>query len=444
MNNSLARKGAGVFLTNWLLFPLQLATGVLVVRSLGAEGKGVLVILSTSAALIAALGQLGLPAAGIYYLQSGKYGERTLLANYLVVVVAASLLVTLFAVYGGDLFATAFLEGVKVDSTALGLALASVPMLMIGSFVSTLLLAKGDSWHYAQLTIGANLLSLVLTVGLVVILQLGVAGALFAALLGQGIMLAPRLWMLYRGTLGQSCRPSLTALSIMLRFGLKHYAGTVSSLVFKRSNNFLVAYYLSVQAVGYFSVAMTAQESILSIPRAVNTLLHGAATAQKTDSAMLVARATRTILWLMLAACGALALVSPWLVPLLYGSDFAQAVPPLWIMLASAVLLGFASNLQAYFTSIARPELSGIFVTIAGLISLLFSFWMIPAMGIVGSALALLLGALVAAILHWTWFIRLSHVPALSAVQLRTEDMMDFWSRFRRAIPDRWMPPKVR
>lgn len=423
MSSSLARKGANVFATNWVLMPLQLATGVLVVRSLGAEGKGVLVILTSSAALIAALGQLGLPTAGIYYLQSGKYGERTLLANYMVVVTMVSLLVTFFAVYGGDLFATAFLEGVDVDTAALSLALASVPVLMINAYISTLLLAKGDSWQYAQLTIGANLLSLLLTIGLVIVLHWGVAGALLATLLAQGFMLAPRLWVLYRSTRGQPWRPGLAVLSAMLHFGLKHYAGTVSSLVFKRSSSFLVAYYLNVQAVGYFSVAVTAQETILSIPRAVNTLLHGAATRQAAGSAMLVARATRTILWLMLVACCALALVSPWLVPLLYGPDFAQAVPPLWIMLASAVLLGFASNIQAYFTSIARPGLSGGFVTIGGLTSLLLSFWLIPTAGIVGAALAIFFGALVTAILDLVWFVRLSRMPVRSTILLDGNDI---------------------
>ena len=441
---SMAHKTAAVFITNWLLLPLQLVMGVLVVRLLGVEGKGVLVILTTSAALVAALGQFGLASAGIYYLQSGRYNERLLLSNYVIVVGLVTLFITLFAVTGGDLFAQAFLEGVEVDPYALSLALMSVPFLMLNSFVSTLLLAKGESWQYAQLTLGFNLMNLVLTLLFVVLLRWGVPGALLASLLSQGMMLAPRLWVVNQSARGLPWWPSWAVLSVMLRFGLKHYMGSVSSLIFKRSNSFLLAYFLGVQAVGYFSVAMTAHETVLSIPRAANSMLQGAATRAAQDSAALVARATSLIFWLMLVACLGLGLVSPWLVPLLYGPDFAQAVPAIWLMLGAAVLLGFASNLQAYFTSIARPELSGAFVTIAGLISLLLSLWLIPTMGIAGSALALLLGALVMSILHWTWFIRLSHVPVLSAVALRTKDVADFWNRFRRVISDRWMPINAR
>jgi O-antigen/teichoic acid export membrane protein len=435
MSISLARKSLSVFVTNWLLFPLQLVTGVLVVRSLGAEGKGLLVILTTSVALLAALGAFGLPAAGVYFSRSGIYSERTLVVNYLIVVALVSLIVTGTAFRAQQGFSRVFLDGKQIESYLVALTLAELPLMLLSSFLSLLVLAAGRTKDYAWLTIGAGVFNISGTLLLVVIYKLGVAGALIAILFSQLIVLTSLSWKFWKTSSDQACEVHPKILINMFKYGLQHYIGTVGSQMFKRADNFLLAYFLDIRAVGYYSVALTGYDALLSIPRAIIGLLAGEATSQKAEEAAeTVARSGRYLLWLMLTASLSISILSPWIVPILYGTDFSRSVPPLIILLMAAVLLGLTTIIQAYFLSVNKPAINGTSTALAGGINLALSLWLIPLAGLPGDALATFIGSMANLSIHLFWFRRLSKTPLRDVFLLRNSDFEMIILRLRNVL----------
>jgi O-antigen/teichoic acid export membrane protein len=164
-------------------------------------------------------------------------------------------------------------------------------------------------------------------------------------------------------------------------------------------------------------------------------LLAGEASQRKAEqAAALVARASRNVVWLMIGASLGLAAIGPWAVPILYGPDFVQSVAPLLILLIAGVLLGFALNLQAYFLSIGRPGVNGLFTLVAGLANLGLSLWLIPMVGTSGNALATLLGSLLSALLHLAWFWRMARVPIRSTFLPDAEDIFMWGHRLRHIV----------
>lgn len=432
---SLARKSLSVFVTNWLLFPLQLITGVLVVRSLGAEGKGLLVILTTGVALLAALAAFGLPAAGVYFSRSGIYSERTLVVNYLIVIAVISLIVISTAFRAQHSFSRIFLDGSEIDSKLIALTLAGLPLMLLSSFLSLLLLGAGRTKDYAWLTVGAGVFNIIGMLLLVVVYKLGVAGALIASLFSQLIVLAGLSWRFWKTSRDQVCEVHPRIILNMFKYGLQHYIGTIGSQMFKRADNLLLAYFLDLRAVGYYSVALTGYDALLSIPRAIIGLLAGEAASQKADEAAeTVARTGRYLLWIMIAASLSISILSPWIVPMLYGADFSQSVPPLIILLTAAVLVGLTAVIQAYFLSINKPVINGTSTAVAGGINLGLSLWLIPLAGLPGDALATLIGGLANLSIHLFWFRRLSKTPLRDVFLLHISDYEMIALRLRNVL----------
>jgi O-antigen/teichoic acid export membrane protein len=429
----LRRKGAGVLGANWVGVVLGLVSSVVVVRLLGAEGRGTLVLLTTLVLILATLGQFGFLASGMYYLRKGIYGERTLIANYFVVIVVISTVCGASVLAGSGAFRRIFFEGASVSGGLVLLAICMLPLMMFANFVAALLLAKGQTRAYGSLTVIPAVAGLVLTLAFVAGVKWGVAGALLAMVLSRVLAALIGGIPMLRATRGQETELSRRTMSDLSRFGLKYYGVTLGFQIFKRGDNFLLAYFLDVQAVAYYSIGVNLYEVILSLPRAIGGLLAGeAAGGPEQKAGAMVARASRGVVWLMATGALVLGFASYWLIPPVYGADFDQARAPALILLASAVLLGFAFNLQNYFIGVGRPGIIAILALVAGAANLVLSIVLIPPAGIVGNALATLLGSALALALVLYWFRRLAGVPIRSTYLPPPSGLLD---SARRGVP---------
>jgi O-antigen/teichoic acid export membrane protein len=431
---NLARQGASVFLSNWAVMLVQLIVSVLVIRTIGAENKGAQVVLTATVALIAMLGQFGFPAAAIYFARSGTYRLRTLLVHFLALTCVVTALTCMLALLFHSGFVAVFLQGSAVRNSEVWLALASLPATMIYQFMSSLLLGIGDTASYRQLTVGFGLINAALTVLLVIVLPFSVVGILFAALISYSLTAAVAVWQLIRRTAGESWKFELEHVRTLFRFGLQQYAGTVGSQMFKRADIYLLAYFLDATAVGVYSVALTAYDVMLSIPRAINSLLAGQVAAGGGSAAMITAATARNVFWLMSFVSLGLLVVAPFAVPLLYGSEFAAAVLPLSLLLVATVLMGGATNLQAYFLGAGRPDLNGLFTLLSGGVNVILSLLLIPLAGIAGNALATLLASALLLALNALFFMRLSKQPLASLWKPQPDDIVAWRAIFGRVV----------
>jgi O-antigen/teichoic acid export membrane protein len=269
----LRRKGAGVLLANSLLVALGLVNGVVVIRLVGAEGRGTLVLLSTLVAVLATLGQFGFLASSTYYLRKNIYGERTLIANYVLIIVAFSVICGALVVAGSGVLTRVFFEGTTVGGGLILLAICALPLTMLTNFVAGLLLARGRAQAYGLLTVVPALAALLLTLVLVAGFDLGVTGALVATVISQGLAVVIATLLVARRTRGQRVELSPRTMGDLGGFGMRYYGVILGSQIFKRGDIFLLAYFLDVKAVAYYSVGVSLYEVILSLPRAVSVMV---------------------------------------------------------------------------------------------------------------------------------------------------------------------------
>jgi O-antigen/teichoic acid export membrane protein len=148
------------------------------------------------------------------------------------------------------------------------------------------------------------------------------------------------------------------------------------------------------------------------IPGAMNTILFPRISnmAKNEDGVYLAAFAFRVILViLLLAGVCALVFICPAVV-ILYGSAYLPLVKPFMIMIPGIVLMGAASVLNQYFTGIGRADLIAKISLAPLCCQLLLAFILIPALGLTGAALSILLTMAIDAAIRIIIFVKINRL----------------------------------
>jgi len=376
--------------TNGLLALLAVLTGSLAARLLEPSGRGELAAIQMWPALLASVANLGLPQA-----------------------------LTFHAARSPDA------AGRYMGSAVCVAALASVPFFILGYFILPSVLSAqpgevldGARWYLLLLPIqavlampyhflrgrgdfvGWNLLRIAPGLGWLVILvvaSLGgiarpeiLAGAYLAVL---ALLIMPTFWLAMRRTTGPYW-PRLKDGPPLLRFGMPSVLSGVPQLLNLRLDQLLMAAFLPPQTLGLYVVAVTWSNAVGQLPNALATVLFPRTAAQPDDAQRraVFAHGSRLAVLASLSIAAAVALATPWMLPLLFGSAFVASTTTALILVAAAALASANHVLEEGLRGLGHPavplwaELAGLGVTAVALLLLL------GPLQLVGAAIASVLG----------------------------------------------------
>jgi len=264
-------------------------------------------------------------------------------------------------------------------------------------------------WNYIQLL--PPLLTVLGMAVFVVALDFGVEGAVGAWALANvltaafALVAAQRAWR----PLGvpNVVDPVSRALA---RFAIAMGAVQVVNLVSYRAELFVLRQFGSLREVGIYSIAMQAAEAMWLVAGAIATAVTAPAVHESEErAAELVARSARRALLLTGGVALVVGIAAPFLIPLLFGSDFSDAVVPLAVLLPGVVAYAPVTVLVVYLSvRRGRPRLSLLVSVVAMVVTTVAALALIPPFGTTGAALASALGYVVGGALAWFLFLRLS------------------------------------
>jgi O-antigen/teichoic acid export membrane protein len=169
-----------------------------------------------------------------------------------------------------------------------------------------------------------------------------------------------------------------------LSFGSRASVGVIATMANQRLDQLLMIPLVPARQLGLYSVAVTiASLSAVLASQIVTVVLPRISAGE----GHLLAQATRYVVYVTLAT-GALVSLATWLllVPL-FGADFAEARPLVYVLVIGGVSLAGLSTLSQGLPAVGRPgapsigELISLAITVPGLIVFL------PTMGAMGAAL---------------------------------------------------------
>lgn len=305
---------------------------VLAARALGPDGRGILALEITLVTLSMGLLTTSVALAGRLHLVSEDDPVTTQQFFGLgVVVVAVQGVVCL-------LIALVLLPAVDAEQTFRSLVVLELyGMVLVAAFLSTsVLYAYGKFSQAGALESGAAIVTCVVTAALLVADVDDAVWYLAAFACGATIELLAGIGFHLRA--GRLLRPrvDVAAWRMLLRTGLPATGLGVAQSATYRLDRYIVGLYLAPAAVGVYAVAGTITELMRLVPFAVGqVLLHRVA------SNRLAERFERQVHALTLAMSAGtavvIALTAPYVIPRVFGHDFAGAVTPLRILLIGEV-----------------------------------------------------------------------------------------------------------
>ncbi len=404
--SSFLGKVSVIFVAQILSRLLAIATTVIIARSLGPDGKGILTLVALIPSLLMLASNLGIERSNIYYIGQKRFEVRDLAINsFLFSFIAGITIVGLFLGVFGYVQRYFFQD---VASLYIYIILISVPFLLLNRYFLLILLAVNRVREAAALPLLHSAAKLLLIFLVLYVFEKGILGAVAVSVIVD-VLIGCITGLLILKRTGISFSFNLHILKESISYGIKGYLANVFGFLIYRLDMFMVSYFMGVTSVGYYSIAVGVAEAVLYIPRAVGTILF----PQISRSSPEVANRTTAIVcrltfFVSIVACLALGLVSRPLVTILYGTTFLPSVIPLLALLPGIAILTIDSVLCADLSGRGRPEIAMYAAGAAVISNVGLNILLIPLWGITGAAIASSLCYALSALIVIVVFLRIS------------------------------------
>jgi len=382
------RETTVTFTSGVLNLVVGIGASVILARVLGPEGRGIYALAALLPSLIVTFGNLGIGPATVYYVARGEFRREEILGtNVLLSVgiggigVLAGLIVVLF-----------FREKVFPDVAPgyLLLALVLVPVEVFFSYVRYVLLGAQRIKEFNYVQIAQSVLFLGFVALALLGLKAGVTGAILAGLFTWLIVDALVFHLARRVAGGVDFKPNISYMKRATTYGIQAHLANILGFLNYRVDMFLVNGFLGPAAVGLYAVGVGLVEKLWMVSHAASTVLFPRVAAEKEEDRRkeFTPLVARTVLWTTALGALLLALLSRWIVLLLYSEAFLPAVGALQSLLVGIVALSAWRVLANDIAGRGFPGLN-IYTGLAAVATnIVLNLLWIPRYGIVGAAWA--------------------------------------------------------
>lgn len=364
------------------------AVAPLLAQALGAEQRGIAAAATAPLLLMTTLAMFGIPEAITYLIAKDPTNAKQALKKGILLLTGSGLVAT-FLVFslagplsGGNASAEELirLAALFILPTTLVSGVRALPRgLHEWQFVN---LEKYITSAYRLLFIsGAFALGLLSPLAAVLILSI-------APVVGGFAFLKPLL------RLRKNLEERTVSVKKITSFSLIVWLGSVSGIILGKIDQTIMLPLSDARQLGYYAAAASVADAVLVINNAVRDITFSAQSAGS-DPSVLERSARISFLAGLLMTAAILGPVTVWF-PLLFGTDFAHAIPTVVILTIAAVIGIPGSVAGAGLVGRGRPGAVSTSLIIAAIINVIAVIALVPTLGAVGASLATLIGNFIA------------------------------------------------
>jgi O-antigen/teichoic acid export membrane protein len=344
-----------------------LASGIVVARALGPEGRGYVALLAALPSVLCQLGGLGFSLGVSYYVSRERISSQHALS---LIAKAVAIQIGLLTVIHAGLLVLLLRDDPKWAQVAGVISLASV----LGSFTGEygLLIFQGQG-KFGTFNILRLAPTLAYAIFVVILFGLGqrsvsvVVGASVATGLAFGLL---TLALAARSRVPEEKESDLR-FGQVAKFGLRSFLGATSPLESFRLDQLFVGLVLSPVALGYYAVGA----AVSNFPRFVAQSLGFVASPTVASELSSEVQWMRVRQFVVLTSAVSVAIgvglvsAAPVLVPLVFGTSFHRAVGVSQILVANGVIVGVRRVLTDAMRGLGRPAVGAV-AEVVGLVAL--------------------------------------------------------------------------
>lgn len=376
------------FSVNVLNLFIGIGVSIILARVLGPEGNGIYTLAVLLPSLIITFGNLGIGAATVYYVARGEFRRQEILGNNVLLSIGISALGVLVGLVVVLFFRKAVFTGIAYGYLLLALVLIPVEVFFANVRYVLLGAQRIKEFNYTQVVQSTLLLGF--TAIALLGLKAGVTGAILAGLLSWLAVNALVLWLANTVAGGIDFTPSPLYIKRAAAYGIQAHLANILGFLNYRVDMFMVNGFLGAAAVGLYAVGVGLVERLWMISQAASTILFPRVAAEteeerRKEFTPLVAR---TVLWITAISAFVLALLSRWIVLLLYSEAFLPAVNALQALLVGIIALSAGRVLANDIAGRGFPRLNIYTGLIAVATNIALNLLWIPHYGIAGAGWA--------------------------------------------------------
>ena len=379
-----------VFLTYGFTLLSGVVTSLLTAWALGPEGRGDLAVVVLWPNIVAWAFGLGLPQAYRYYLARRPDSLSTHYSNALIFALFAGLIAFCVA----ELIVPN-LVGERSPAIILlvRIYLLNIPLALLFDLMAGLLegarefrwsgAARGIFFGIQSVTYLVLWLSGHLTVRNAAYTMIAAQLACTTlAVIGVKIALCPN-W-----------QPGWSEWKESLAYGLRYFPGLITAMATLRLDQLLLAAMAPSAVIGLYVVAVRLSEITTVLASSVSDVLlpEVASLESKEESLQLLTKSLRQTFYVYVVVLIPLWMVAPTILRFAYGEEFLAATGTLRLLLIASLLWSLGSIVNSGLNGLGFPILSTISRLSSAVVTVIALLYWLPTRGIVGAALASVLG----------------------------------------------------
>jgi len=363
---------------------LSFLTGVIVARTLGPAGKGLLAVIAMVGVTVVNLGNLGIRTFNTYIFSNENVEKNSVISNSfwagLIIGIIFFIILSVLALNFPIFFR-------NIPRSYLLLYLVSLPFLFWSNFFQGILIGEQKFRKFNIFIVIAQTINLVGVILLLLVFKLDVFYVVIWYVLVNIInALLPMGSVFIRN--GLHLRLNLEVLKQALSYGVRIFLTGIFSLLILRIDLYMVNFFKGMAESGLYSLASTFGDVFFILPFSIVTVMFPKINAEDKSKKESVAKYSRISFFsVLILAIGTLLFIKLF-IGLLYGQEFLPSVQPILLLLPGLIFLSTATVLSQYFLSTKYPFKLTICWFLATILNIVLNFIYIPQYGMIAAALS--------------------------------------------------------
>lgn len=423
----------GVFNSNVFSILTALLASIILARTLGPEKFGIYTALVIIPMVVVSLTHLGIRGAAIFHVGKGEYDKSELVSSIVVLLIIASSLGMLISAIAYWIY-----DEPSFTTLMTGLVMLVIPGRLAIIYIGGIFLGNDEINKANRMNWITNAINLVLIAVLVWGLGLEILGAVISFLV-SGSIVAIYGFMLIRGSFRIRLRFHREIIISLLKLGILFSVSFFIIQLNYRIDILLLEKMRDASEVGIYSLGVSVAEQLWQLPLAIGIVVFSR-TAHPEDQHLMASRTgilLRLSFLFSLVTSVLIYFLSPYLVPLIFGSEYIPSIPIIQLILPGIIMVVIFRILSGHLAGLGKPQVTLYIFLPALVLNILLNLLWIPAYGGAGAAMATNVSYTAGSIGYVFAYAYYTKVPVRDIIVFRKSDFVQVSKIFRQLLDRR-------
>ncbi len=427
---SFAKNVSLTFAAKIALLIIGVFNSIILVRALGAGGKGLFSLGILSAAVIFNFANMGVGTASGYFLGRKKVNLEVLAGNWLSLSVIIGVIITGISIAAAPAVTRFVLPAVPFN--VIIISLLSIPFLVFVYNFQMLFRANSDFKSFNAIEIIQKLVFLIVFPVFVIFFSRSRVILAISVYTFSYIVMALVVSVKWSRVIRLRFRWDNNLVWSTLRFGIQGHFANILTFLNLRLDMLLINFFLNPAAVGFYSISVMISERIWYFPDSLGIVLFPrVAHGNDVEANMATAAVCRQAVMIVIACNLGVLLFGKFAIGLLYTDLFLAALNPLFLLLPGVLAASISRILSGDLLARGFPKVNMWAGAFSLFINIVCNVILIPEIGISGAALATSISYTVHLVIIIVFYVRMTGVAASELLIPTVSDLRLFPAAIR-------------